>query len=391
MKSLFACFDNLNVGPQEIDEQHKVLVGLRNELHSAISGHRGSAECRGILDRLAEYTRMHFAAEESLMRILDYPDCENHKHEHEMLIGQVVGLQQKPDAGQTAISFELFHFLKAWLTKHILGSDKQCGIYFHSRGIVAVGRQRKPPRRRRASKSFGVSDPMFQHLVARSIFQLEEFFMKRMKRLLALTITSAAFAAPSAFAADGPWMVRVRAVNLDMANKSDAIPALAVPSDAIRASDKTIPEVDISYFITKNIAAELILTVPQKHTVTVTQSAIGLFTAGTFKHLPPTLTLQYHFLPDGQFRPYVGAGVNYTRISSVGLAVPGITTLHLENDSWGGALQVGFDVKLGNNLFLNLDVKNIYINTDIKDGAGTKLSHLKLDPLAIGIGLGWRF
>lgn len=215
--------------------------------------------------------------------------------------------------------------------------------------------------------------------------------MKRMKRLLALTITSAALVAPSAFAADGSWMVRARAVNLDMANKSDAIPALAVPSDAIRASDKTIPEIDISYFITQNIAAELILTVPQKHTVTVTQSAIGPFTAGTFKHLPPTLTLQYHFLPDGQFRPYVGAGVNYTRISSVGLAVPGVTTLHLENDSWGGALQAGFDVKLGNNLFLNLDVKKIYINTDIKNGAGTKLSHLKLDPLAIGIGLGWRF
>lgn len=215
--------------------------------------------------------------------------------------------------------------------------------------------------------------------------------MKFVKPLLALTIVSAALAAPSAFAAEGPWMVRVRAVNLDMVNKSDAIPTLAVPTNAIRASDKIIPEVDISYFITKNIAAELILTVPQKHTVKVTQSAIGPFTAGTFKHLPPTLTLQYHFLPDGQFRPYVGAGVNYTRISSVDLAVPGVTKLRLESDSWGGALQAGFDVKLDKNLFLNLDVKKIYINTDIKNGSGTKLSHLKLNPLAIGIGLGWRF
>lgn len=216
--------------------------------------------------------------------------------------------------------------------------------------------------------------------------------MKRlMKRLLTLTIAYAALAAPGAFAADGPWMVRARAVNLDMENKSDAIPALAVPSDAIRVSDKTIPEVDISYFITKNIAAELILTVPQKHDVKVTQSAIGAFKAGTFRHLPPTLTLQYHFLPDGQFRPYVGAGVNYTRFSSVDLAVPGVTKLRLENDSWGGALQAGVDVKLTENLFLNLDVKKIYINTDIKNGVGTKVSHLKADPLAIGIGLGWRF
>lgn len=216
--------------------------------------------------------------------------------------------------------------------------------------------------------------------------------MKRStKGLLVLAIASAALAAPGAFAAEGPLMVRVRAVNLDMENKSDAIPALAVPSDAIRASDKTIPEVDISYFIGRNIAAELVLTVPQKHDVEVTQSAIGGFKAGTFKHLPPTLTLQYHFLPDGRFRPYVGAGINYTRFSSVNLAVPGVTPLRLENDSWGGALQAGFDVKLTENLFLNLDVKKIYIGTDIKDDAGTVVSHLKADPLAIGVGLGWRF
>lgn len=215
--------------------------------------------------------------------------------------------------------------------------------------------------------------------------------MTLVKRLLALTITSATLVIPSAFANDGSWLVRVRAVNLDMVNKSDPIAALAVPSDAIQAADKIIPEVDISYFITKNIAAELILTIPQKHIVKVTQSAIGPFDAGTFKHLPPTLSLQYHFLPDGQFRPYVGAGVNYTRISSVDLAVPGVTRLRLESDSWGGALQAGFDVKLDKNLFLNLDVKKIYINTDIKDDAGTKLSHLKLNPLAIGVGLGWRF
>lgn len=215
--------------------------------------------------------------------------------------------------------------------------------------------------------------------------------MKRMKRLLALTFTSVAFAAPSAFAADSPWMVRVRAVNLDTANDSGAIPLLAVPSDAIHVSNKTIPEVDISYFFTKNIAAELILTVPQKHDVKVTQSAIGSFKAGSFKHLPPTLTLQYHFLPDSQFRPYIGAGVNYTSITDDNLAVPGVTKLHLENDSWGGALQVGFDVKLTENLFLNLDVKKIYISSDVMAPGLGKVSWVKVDPLAIGVGLGWRF
>lgn len=137
MDPLFVWSDDLSVGIQEIDEQHKVLVGLLNELHLAVSDHRGSAVCRGILDQLAEYTRVHFAVEESLMRILGYPDHENHKHEHEMLTGQVVDLQGKLDAGKVAISFELLHFLKVWLTKHINESDKRYGGYFLSRGIEA--------------------------------------------------------------------------------------------------------------------------------------------------------------------------------------------------------------------------------------------------------------
>lgn len=213
-----------------------------------------------------------------------------------------------------------------------------------------------------------------------------------MKRTLALAVIGASLLGSGvAFAEKGDWLVRVRAVNLDMENKSDAIPALAVPADAIQVSDKLIPEVDISYFFTRNIAAELVLTIPQKHDVDVTASAVGGFRAGSFKHLPPTLTLQYHFLPDGQFRPYVGAGINYTRISSVSLAVPGVTTLDLDDDSFGAALQAGVDIALGKNLVLNLDVKKIYIDSDLKDGTGAKVSHLKLDPLAVGIGLGWKF
>lgn len=138
MEILFAWSDSLSVGIQEIDEQHKVLVGLLNELQTAIVEHHGSAACRSILDRLAEYTRVHFAVEESLMRIFGYPDYEPHKHEHEMLVQQIVGLQEKLDAGKAAISFELLHFLKVWLTDHIRKSDRQYGPYFLSRGIEPV-------------------------------------------------------------------------------------------------------------------------------------------------------------------------------------------------------------------------------------------------------------
>jgi outer membrane protein len=203
-----------------------------------------------------------------------------------------------------------------------------------------------------------------------------------------------ASAAFPALAAEGNWMVRARAVYIDPADKSEAgggaLNPTLLPANAIRVSSETIPEVDVSYFFTRNLAAELILTYPQKHKVSITSGPLQE-SIGSFKHLPPTLTLQYHFLPDGQFRPYVGAGINYTRISSVKLHsnAAGVD-LDLERDSWGGALQAGFDYKLGQNLYLNFDVKKVYIEADVKlDGA--KVSNVKVDPLLVGIGLGWRF
>ena len=216
-----------------------------------------------------------------------------------------------------------------------------------------------------------------------------------MKRGLcwALLAMSSAAAFP-ALAAEGNWMVRARAVYIDPADKSEAgsgaLNPTLLPADAIHVSSETIPEVDISYFFTRNLAAELILTYPQKHKVSIASGPLQE-SIGSFKHLPPTLTLQYHFLPDGQFRPYVGAGINYTRISSVKLHsnAAGVD-LDLDRDSWGGALQAGFDYKLGQNLYLNFDVKKVYIEADVKLN-GAKVSKVKVDPLLVGIGLGWRF
>lgn len=208
-----------------------------------------------------------------------------------------------------------------------------------------------------------------------------------MRKALGLAMAAVMVTAGGAQADEGSWLVRARAVRLQMENKSDAIPSLGVPSDAIEVSDKTIPEVDITYFFTKNIAAELILTVPQKHDVTLSGAKIG-----TFKHLPPTLTAQYHFLPEGTFRPYVGAGINYTRISSVALNVPGVGDLSLENSSIGGALQAGVDFKIADNLFLNIDIKKIWIASDVMlKATGAKVSSVTLDPIAIGVGIGYRF
>lgn len=216
-----------------------------------------------------------------------------------------------------------------------------------------------------------------------------------MQKKLATTMAAGALLASfNTFAGDGDWMARVRAVNVGWANQSDPVGALAVPANGLHLSGKTIPEVDFSYFFTRSLAAELILTYPQKHTVRVTQSAAGAFDAGALKELPPTLTLQYHFLPDGQFRPYVGAGVNYTRISNVNLAPLNAFSggsNSLSGSSMGGVLQAGFDIKVGANSYLNFDMKKVYIRTDLSNSVLGKLSTLRLDPLLVGIGYGFRF
>lgn len=213
--------------------------------------------------------------------------------------------------------------------------------------------------------------------------------MKRAPQAILAAAIAAGLAFPAAAADE--WMVRVRAVRIDTANESEAIPALAVPADAIHVSNKTIPEVDISYFFAKNWAAELVLTYPQEHDVTVQESALGgPVKIGTFKHLPPTLTLQYHFNPEGDIRPYVGAGVNFTNLSEVELEVPTVGRLNLDRTSWGGAFGAGFDWKLDRNLYLNVDVKKVYISADVTLG-GAKVSKVKVDPVLVGVGIGWRF
>lgn len=191
-------------------------------------------------------------------------------------------------------------------------------------------------------------------------------------------------------AEESPWMIRVRALMIDPVHKSDAVGALAVPADAVEVERRWTPELDISYFFSKQLAAELVLAYTRLN-VKVNDSALGAFDAGSFHALPPTLTLQWHFAPDATFRPYVGAGLNYTRISNVNLSVPGVTPLYLDKTSVGGALQAGFDVKLDGPWSLNFDLKKVWISSDVKDGAGNRVTSVKLNPVLFGVGVGYRF
>lgn len=205
--------------------------------------------------------------------------------------------------------------------------------------------------------------------------------MKKPAIAIILAALGMGFTAGAAMAEEGPWLVRARAVHINPADKSSAG---ALPADAVTISSKTIPEVDISYFFTPNIAAELILTYPQKHDVNLA----GTGKIGSFKHLPPTLLAQYHFTPASQLSPYVGAGINYTLFSKNEITAGG--PLGLEHKSVGFAIQAGVDFKLDKNWSLNLDIKKVQLRTDVNSGS-TKITELTVDPVLIGVGVGYRF
>ncbi|MBP2227769.1 outer membrane protein [Azospirillum agricola] len=177
-------------------------------------------------------------------------------------------------------------------------------------------------------------------------------------------------------------------------------PALNADIGDAKIGNDYIPEVDFTYFFTENIAAELIAGT-SRHRVkgNILPALGGSVEAGKVSLLPPTLTVQYHFLPKERISPYVGAGLNYTlfynkkaanSVNSAGLAV--IDTDYENRFGW--ALQAGVDVAIAGNWSLNFDVKKIFLKTDWK--AKTNLgvdvnSKVTIDPWLIGIGVGYRF
>ncbi|MDH4286722.1 MAG: outer membrane beta-barrel protein [Gallionella sp.] len=186
-------------------------------------------------------------------------------------------------------------------------------------------------------------------------------------------LAGAVLLSTSSFAAPGDIVMRVRAVNIATHNSSS-------PVAGVEVSKKTIPEIDFSYYFSDVFSAELILTYPQKHDVSLSGTKLG-----TLKQLPPTLLAQYHFMPGSSYSPYVGAGLNYTLFS--GVDIPG---LDVKRSSIGGALQVGIDFPIDKNMSFNIDLKKIYMKTDVKTTAGAYVTTLKVDPVLFGIGLGWK-
>ena len=205
--------------------------------------------------------------------------------------------------------------------------------------------------------------------------------IKTLVAALAAMTSLAPITAQAQSSSENPWMVRVRAVDLLWANgQSGGV----VQSANVKATDKVIPEFDISYFFTKNIAAELVLTYPQSIQIDAGGSKLG-----TIKALPPSLLLQYHFTNFGAFKPYVGAGVNYTIFSSRNNLGGGAYSV--DSSSFGAVGQVGMDYMFDKNWGLNIDLKYATMSTNVTDSAGANVGKLTLNPWMPAVGVTYKF
>jgi len=127
--------DEYAVGIKQIDEQHKRLVRLLNELNQAMADGKGREVMTGILSQLVDYTKGHFATEERLMQGYLYPGYAAHKLEHDQLTKTVLKFQQDVNSGKAVMSIEVLDFLKNWLRNHILGTDKRYAPFLNSKGV----------------------------------------------------------------------------------------------------------------------------------------------------------------------------------------------------------------------------------------------------------------
>jgi hemerythrin-like metal-binding protein len=121
--------DSLSVSVPEIDEQHKILIGIANDMYSALKSGRGAEAVETILPRLVDYTKQHFAHEESLMQKCAYPGYLDHKAKHVALTNQVLEYVGRMKEGKGTAAVEFMEFLKKWLVSHIKGVDKKYSPY----------------------------------------------------------------------------------------------------------------------------------------------------------------------------------------------------------------------------------------------------------------------
>ena len=201
--------------------------------------------------------------------------------------------------------------------------------------------------------------------------------MKAISVLCALLLLGAAAANPALAMDQGDWLIRFGVSQVDP--KSNNHPAVSVDS----ATSATF---NFTYMMTANWAVELLAAYPFEHDI----SLVGGPEVGSTKQLPPTVSLQYHFLPDSTFQPYVGLGVNYTNFFSEKLYGPLEGASLSLDDSWGWAGEIGADIMLNEKWFLNLNLRYIGIESDATVN-GEPFGKVKIDPWVYGAHAGFRF
>lgn len=209
-----------------------------------------------------------------------------------------------------------------------------------------------------------------------------------MKKTLIAILVAGLMAPALSFAEKGDFVVRARVTHIAPDESSHLVSTVG---DRLEVDSNTIPEIDFSYYITKNIATELILAVGTRHDVNIGGSGANAGAKlGSINLLPPTLTAQWHFNPDQTLDPYVGAGVSYIRAMDRNLNL-GIIGITVERNMFGPALQAGVDYNLQNKWLVNFDVKKIWFSTDVHaDGLG-KIDSLDIDPWVVSFGFGKKF
>ena len=235
-----------------------------------------------------------------------------------------------------------------------------------------------------------------------------------MKKSLLVLALAAAFAPALAQAEAGDIVVRLRATHVSpdessslgattdatyAGNPFSAAALYGSSSAELQVGSNTIPEIDFSYYFTKNIAAELILAIGTRHDVSISpgNGAVNK-NLGSVNLLPPTLTAQWHFMPDTTFDPYVGAGVAYVlgMDRSLTANAPGVGSfpIRIDRNMFGGVLQAGLDINLKDKWLINFDVKKLWVGTDVELDLGTgfkKIDSLDIDPWVVSIGFGKKF
>jgi outer membrane protein len=201
--------------------------------------------------------------------------------------------------------------------------------------------------------------------------------------LIPLAVAAALAAPVAAQAEQGDWLFRVGLSQVNPEKEN-----LQLPTAFVVVDDDVSPTFNISYFLTDHISTELLAAWPFTHGVDLRPFSGGKERVGNVDHLPPTLSLNWHFNPEGTWRPYIGVGLNYTMFSSEETRGPLEGSSLKLDDSFGAAGQVGIDVGTGN-WFFNLNARYIQIESDAELD-GVKLGTLDINPWVYGVHVGYK-